>query len=311
MSNSSKKLAGAGLAMAIIGGLFVFWQSASQMSRAEPKANEAPEASQAVMATAASSGKTPAAPSSALSVADSSQPSLQPLPPFERSQACYFARTAANSIREAMLSCKSLEGIKEVEVTYKQCAQQLSVRQKELHDKEATLAQCPGDELKLATDYYASTKAAAAQGNADAQLCYLQSAYGTLGVYSEHDARDYDRDAPRYVQMALQRGDWRIVGLLGTKRLEPASGLLSRLVKGDLQTQYQMNRLARLGATGEYAKQLDLDARYSLLAKERLGADALTPQQIAEADARARDMYQKYFSRAEPLRARPLPCPSK
>nr|WP_295381205.1 hypothetical protein [Pseudoxanthomonas sp.] len=311
MKKSNKNLAGAGLAVAIIGGLFVFWQSASQLGRAEPKAIEVPTTGQATTAAAPSPAISQAAPSVASSVVDASPPSVQQLPPFERSQTCYFAHIAVNSLREALVSCKSLEGIREVESTYKQCAQQLGVRQAELEDKEATLAQCPGDELKLASDYYASTKAAAAQGNADAQLCYLQSAYGTLGVYSDQDARDYDRDAPRYVQMALQRGDWRIVSLLGTKRLEPASGLLSRLVKGDLQTQYQMNRLARLGAAGEYANQLDLDARHSLLAKERLGADALTPQQIAEADARAREMYKKYFSKAGPLRARPLPCPSR
>lgn len=229
---------------------------------------------------------------------------------FIQSQTCYFATSHVNVVREAMASCDALEGIEAVAATYQQCLVERPQLEQRLSKLEEQARGCQGSAEETRTAYYLATKVAAAQGNLDAQLCYLQSAFGPEMNYTDQDLREYLQDAPRYAQSGIARGDWRVVEVLGTTRFDLGSGLLPNLVKGDIKTAYQMNRLARLGASGEYARKLDNEVARELFSLSRTGPDALTPQQRAEAEARARDLYRKYFSRSQTVAERPIPCKS-
>lgn len=226
---------------------------------------------------------------------------------FSKLKECYFTASQMAALKATILECESLAGLREVENSYIQCRKNIDERRNSLGDMKQKLADCP-NESAIAAAYYMSTRAAAAAGNQDAQLCYLQSAFGTELIYSEQDIRRYEQDAPRYADAAMQRGDWRIVELMSMGRFTEASGLLPRLTSGVLSTRYTMNRLARLGATDGYANYLDMYAKQDILSASRTGSDALSPKEISEAENEARRLYALYFTSSPRQAERPIAC---
>lgn len=307
MTPTMKKLSAAVLAIVVVIGLSAIWFVRSKESGAvETLPNDTvPVVSPEQQNPAATTTKPEAAASALPATVQAGAVD------FNRNQTCFFARKEADALKEASIACESLAGVKEVEKGYEQCRGDKARIDADLQKLAPIVSQCPGTDAQLADAYRASTKAAASQGNPDAQLCYLQSGFGVGTAYSEQDIRDFDRDSKQYVELALQRGDWRIVEILGAGRFTPASGLLPRVAKGDVFTQYQMNRLARLGAVGDYAAHLDRLAGADFRSPERSGSDALTPKQVAEADRLASEMHSRYFANAAPLTERPIPCKRK
>lgn len=167
----------------------------------------------------------------------------------------------------------------------------------------ANLEKC-GDIGSAETEkaFYASTVAAARNGDVDAQICYLQSDFKLDRPYTEAEMGEFREDGTAYIDAAMKRGDWRVVQLLMTSRknLGSLSGLLPLLTNGDPVEVYRMNRLARLGATGAYAQQLD--------------ATAMDPQQpiplkeAADANAWAQQTFNAYFASSPLLSERPVAC---
>ena len=79
----------------------------------------------------------------------------------------------------------------------------------------------------MGTRYFKATKEAAERGNADAQLCYLQGDFFSpegAQIFTDAEIEEYREVAPKYVDAALKRGDWRIVYLLNTQHFHPGSG---------------------------------------------------------------------------------------
>lgn len=97
---------------------------------------------------------------------------------------------------------------------------------------ETVLSHC--DQADLGTRYFEATKQAAKRGDVDAQLCYLRGDFFSpegKQIFTDAENEQYKKDAPRYVDAALKRGDWRVVELLNTRHFHPGSGPL-RLLEG-------------------------------------------------------------------------------
>src|SRR6185295_17864489 len=113
--------------------------------------------------------------------------------------------------------------------------------------------------------YFEATKQAAHAGDADAQMCYLQADFGASNgepVVTDAEVEEYGRLAPDYVDDALRRGDWRIVELMTKSSFHPGIEAIRQIPDIDKpETIYKMTKLLRLGASGSYAKSLDMDLR--------------------------------------------------
>lgn len=159
-----------------------------------------------------------------------------------------------------------------------------------------------GDYNDIDRAYYEATLAAAKSGDTDAQMCYVQSrfsdqAVGSASFYTNGDRDAFKAMASQYVSDAFARGDWRVAEILSVNQLGPGTGLLY-LVKGagSADTFYQMNRLLRLGAEGQYAQTLDMDVKGS------------PPDKVAAAEAWARAEYSQHFADSPKLTQAPVPC---
>ena len=169
-----------------------------------------------------------------------------------------------------------------------------------------------GAENKSARSYYNATKAAAKNGDVDARLCYIQSAFsdseGNM-QYSNEDVAQFKSDAPGYVADAIARGDWRIVYFLSL-RLSPVFGLAPYIDgASSLETTYRMKSLLLLGADDNYGSTVKI-LRDSI----PLGAPAgqeLTPAKLASADEWAKNTYQQYFAGTARLTESPPVCGSE
>ena len=135
---------------------------------------------------------------------------------------------------------------------------------------------------------------AAQSGDLPALDCYLglqvSSVPGNLIDHPEW-LTQYKQNAPALAQLGIERGDWHVVKLLQFAYSIGADGsLLLGYVTGrhpDPEQAYRYQKLERLGASGDYAVQLD--RMYSFI-------DAsLSKQQIAAADAWAQETYSRYF----------------
>ena len=129
---------------------------------------------------------------------------------------------------------------------------------------EAVTSDC--DEADLGTRDFEATKQAAKRGDVDAQVCYVKGdgvRPDGKQIFTDAEIEQYKKDAPRYVDAALKRGDWRVVELLNKRHFHPGSGPLDLLEGvGDRDTQYKMTRLLRLGASGSYAEFLDGNGKH-------------------------------------------------
>ena len=96
--------------------------------------------------------------------------------------------------------------------------------------------------------------------------------------------------------MTLQvQGDSGIVQLFAAH----AGGVASQVALGDKSTNYKMNRLLRLGATGTYARELDLISD-DYENGERIDGSSERGLITYESKAWAQQMYDQYFSSSPP-----------
>ena len=135
---------------------------------------------------------------------------------------------------------------------------------------------------------------AAQSGDLPALDCYvgleITSVPGNLIDHPEW-LTQYKHNALALAQSALERGDWHVVKLLEFAYSSGSGGSeLLGYVTGrhpDPEQAYRYQKLQRLGASGDYAAQLD--SMYPLV------DSSLNRQQIAAADAWAQDVYSRYF----------------
>jgi hypothetical protein len=158
---------------------------------------------------------------------------------------------------------------------------------------QANSARCEGVTVEHLASITPLTLRVAQLGDLEALDCYVGSRFDRMEGLLTHPewVEQYRTQVPALVESALQRGDWFVVELLrqaysGTSESEP----LSQLFGSDPAMAYRLLRLERLGATGNFADELEV----SLAAAAR----ELTPGQVANADAWAGDFHSRYFTTA-------------
>lgn len=229
---------------------------------------------------------------------------------FEQSRRCYFAHNKAAALKSAIQSCRSLPQNGSDLAQVASCSANLEKNESALQDMNQDLAECPSD-VASASHFYKATKAAASQGDADAQACYVQFLFqsnGTALTYSQQEIDDYRRDAPRYISDGLVRGDWRIVSLLARGGHDDNYSPLPLVTKDNVYTQYVMNRLLQLGAEEAYAQDLERSIWMSYLSPGITTPPPLTQQQIAEGIGEAQAIYHKSFAHKPLLKKPPIAC---
>jgi hypothetical protein len=225
---------------------------------------------------------------------------------------CYNALFSIRQL-QAGADCQNLASRPGAESAYAECLKRWDDEQTHITRFQRAIANSHcADEHDVLSAYYNSTKQAARQGNTDAQLCYLQShflGFDEKGHYTEQDIADYRASSPLYIEKAFHSDDWRIVQLLSTDNHGGLSGLSLYIPDiGMPETIYKMTKLLRLGATGDYAKELDvqLNDRARPDGKEN---PYLPQSKIDEGNAWAEKTYAQYFSGAPHLDKTPYPCP--
>ena len=169
----------------------------------------------------------------------------------------------------------------------------LGLTQQKMDFVRKNSALCTGTDLDQLDETVPAMLAAARTGNTRALDCYLSLDIGTIpGRLMDHPEwlSQYKQNAAALTQTALEHGDWRVVRLLQYAYSAGSSGsdLLGRALGADPEPeqQYRYYRLERLGASGDYAKQLDVQHQWP---------STLSAEQIAAADAWAQDTYTRYF----------------
>jgi hypothetical protein len=226
---------------------------------------------------------------------------------FLKWQTCFGAYRVLN-VSKKHADCTFYEGKPQFARAYAKCADQWVQKHDEMVGAQATLKSC-GATDHIVERYRDAVRAAADEGDPDAQMCYLESDFSDGAGEPEITAADvaeYDARATQFVDHAFERGDWRIVELLASQHLH--GGMRNSLPGIGLpRTVYKMDRLLRLGASGGYANFLD-DAMDAILHPDLNPASALSPADAAAADAWARHTYNEHYSAAAPLTKAPMIC---
>ena len=221
---------------------------------------------------------------------------------FRRAQLCYFAKMDVESDRSRIAACESVTPLNSRE-NYAGCQADLASLPRHLAQAEASLAECQRHEADLDGAYFRSTRVAAAMGEPDAQMCYLVGAFGERN-FDTRDLEEFKSRVPLYITAALRRGDWRVVQQLGSTGSYHTFDPIEHALPRTPAVIYRMNRLLRLGATGDYAEGLD-----HLAAVDRTLHDGqLPPAQAEQAEAWARQTYRRYFVASPPLSGAPIAC---
>ena len=230
---------------------------------------------------------------------------------FEKLRLCAYASREL-AVTTWLSDCKEYEGRTDFQDLYAQCLNgwmnvpnRKAAAQASLRD-----AGC-GDTTDVDTRYFEATRQAARAGDADAQMCYLQGAFGTStgeSLFTDTDLDEYGRAAPRYVDAALRRGDWRIAELMTKDNFHPGVEPIRQIPDiGKPETIYKMTKLLRLGASGSYAESLQRQLE-GMIHPDLVPEAALPADVVKRGDAWARQTYNEYFSGVAGLTERPEVC---
>lgn len=177
------------------------------------------------------------------------------------------------------------------------CRRNIKQAEAQIQFETARLARCSAVPAVMEKAYFDSVARAAELGNSDAQVCYIQGDFfNTMG---RQELEQYKDNARNYIQLGLERGDWRVVSLLAAHSIDN-SGRLGDLGLDNPYDVLRMNRLLRHGATGDYGRLLDSEAQDS--------AVRLSKAQLESAFAWARQEYAQYFRNSPSLTSEPVTC---
>jgi len=167
---------------------------------------------------------------------------------------------------------------------------------RKLDRDKATAAMCAGASDEQVGSTMPVMLRAAQLGDLNALDCYIGSELTAPGMLDHPEWLTlYKQNAPALIDSAMQRGDWVAVELMrhayaGAGLANFAESQRRQLVDADPVMNYRYLRLEQLGAQGDLATSLKVSA--NLIARD------LTPQQIAESEAWARDEYNRHFAGA-------------
>lgn len=167
----------------------------------------------------------------------------------------------------------------------------LGAIQKELEFMQRNAAFCndtPPDMLKQLVPV--SLKAAQL-GDLKALRCYIGGEISESPGVLDHPEwlSDFKQNGVALADYGFKHGDWGVVGLYGHSYGGVfSSSLLGQLLGTDPVQAYQYLKLQQIGATGAFLKKIT--------GQTNAAAADLTPEQIAQADGWAQDMYTRYFN---------------
>lgn len=182
--------------------------------------------------------------------------------------------------------------------------QSLEGRRAALAEWEANREACRqlGDAATDGSIYDIALRAANA-GNGDAATCYIRTQWPTpkdpdfkgqavghtqMGVLPRFIS-DYNQNARRLLDEGLRRGDWRMVTLLNMAINERHGQLIGGLRSFDPPDEEYVNlKLMLLGTRGDKVQDV---SRQVELALQQVPAN-----RVAAANARAQQMYERYFA---------------
>jgi hypothetical protein len=221
----------------------------------------------------------------------------------ESAKRCHQAAVNVHDWKAQLDACK-IEADKGVEPSILCVSGGEQLRDK-LRDAEKILTSCSQVPAEIRENFYRTTLEAAKAGDDSARLCYLNSDFDLHRRFSPSEADEYKAVAASYTQEGIERGDWRMVELLGeSRRAFPRHySVRSLLSNGEPFIVYKMNRLLRLGAEDSYADELDLVAGIS--------RDELSQQEILDADTWAAETFSRYFSTSPKLIEPPTICETR
>lgn len=212
---------------------------------------------------------------------------------FHRSHQCHVAWNTIKGLRSEITACDSLGSAMD-----DLCRSNIKQAERRIQIQTDRLAGCSTVPAVLEQAYFDSVFHAAEWGNADAQVCFVQGDF--FNEISDQQMEQYKDNARNYIQLGLERGDWRIVSLLATLRVD-SGGRLDELALNTPYDIFRMNRLLRHGATGGYAQFLDSNATTLAL---RVGNKV----RIDAAIAWAQQEYEQYFRNSPTLHSEPEGC---
>ncbi|HEX4480067.1 MAG TPA: hypothetical protein VH082_04615 [Rudaea sp.] len=132
---------------------------------------------------------------------------------------------------------------------------------------------------------------AAQLGDSKALDCYISGMLLHMPGVLDHPEwlNDFKQNALPLADQAFKNGDWRAVMLYENAYSGSfVAGLFGQLTGTDPVRAYQYLKLQQLGTNSEFIKGITDSVNDA--------ANDLTPEQIAQSDAWAQDMYSRYFS---------------
>lgn len=214
--------------------------------------------------------------------------------------ACHYALLGEKYIQEQLGG--NCGGIAEGDVVGMQlCRRALESDYAYLQKLTAKAAGCPAS-LARASDYYEALRDAALTGDVNAQECFLNGVFSdpVYGVaISQAQLDNYLPLARRFIQDAIERGDWAIVHRLAEWPVDVQGyGLLVMAYPfgpGHPDTLYKMNYLLTLGARDGRSAELATNLVNSFRNNGELSAE-----QIQAGEEWARETYDRYFAATPP-----------
>jgi hypothetical protein len=218
---------------------------------------------------------------------------------FQEAKSCFFLTRQLEAAKSVLTTCESLEAEPTAKAQFETCSRESGNRIAELDRLRRETSECSTQDLE--SEYIDALNRAAANGDADAQMCFIDQALSDSETF-----QDSSRRAIEYARKAFLRGDWRIVSLLESSTPNSQTDFALRF-GNDLSMQLRMNRLLRAGARGEYAALLDAQAE-SIVASGQGSSASLSPSQVVDADQWAERMHRKFYARSPALEGAPKVC---
>ena len=198
---------------------------------------------------------------------------------------------------DSRVGCEKIPANDEAALNFCRGLQAKMVQQAQ--EAAAGAASCPPG-LAHASAYYAAMKDLALRGDVPAQRCFIQG-YFASGSAEDETARlkaeqleEYPGLAKKFIQAAFERGDWSVVRWLGRTSVNIQDGMLRQAYpfgSDHLDTAYRMKYLLLLG------KQPDLEGNEARRLTDFWKQNkALTAEQIQQAEAWSKEMYDQHFN---------------
>ncbi len=167
----------------------------------------------------------------------------------------------------------------------------LESMQKEIDFVQRNAAFCEDVDPATLQQFVPATLKAAQLGDLKALRCYLGGSISFTPGLLDHPEwlTDFKQNAATLADYGFKHGDWGVVGLYGhAYQGYFTASFFGQTMQPDPIKAYQYMKLQQIAANGDFVKKITDQT-------SAVAAD-LTPDQIAQGDAWAQDMYDRYFN---------------